>query len=95
MLEHVQVLEDKEVDGFKVIKFKEGTFKDVEFTYGSIKFNEDENKENCTLNFDYNVISGKVEESDVEFFEKTIGDMLIQMLEEQIAREEVVYHGGV
>jgi len=84
---------DKSINGFSPIKIIDGEFKDIEFCYGSVAIEEDQEKDCATLKFDYTILTG--EPKNVDGFQETIGDILKNILEEQLTKNEVVYAGGV
>ncbi|MEK9695789.1 MAG: hypothetical protein VW270_08485 [Candidatus Poseidoniales archaeon] len=74
-------------NGLAVIQITEGDFKDVEFAFGKITFNEDNEEDNCKLTFDFEVITPpkdmSVQEAEnVLELQDTIGKILINILEE-------------
>lgn len=72
------------------IEFTEGEYKGIIFSLGEVKFGE--NKEVATLSFHYDIESGKV--TDIERFEKTVGDFLVELIESGIHKNDLVYTGG-
>ncbi len=77
--------------GFHIIKITEGEFKDVEFSYGAVEI--EEKNDECHLKFDFNVISDP-NNSTSDSFGQYIGNILLDILEEQVNKESVVYAGG-
>jgi hypothetical protein len=63
------------------IELAEGKFSGVAIKYGVIKLEEVD--ENLVLNFDYDIVSGQVAESDKDEFNQVIGSILVQLLEER------------
>lgn len=81
------------LNGFDILRITEGEFKDVEFAFGKVGFKVDDQTEQCTLNFEHNIISGIV--NDMEKFKECAGDILILIIQEQLEKNEVIYTGGV
>ena len=67
-------------------------FSDVKFLIGEVKFVE--TGDNFTLKYVYDIIEGKVEDSDKKEFEHTIGDLLIQMMDDGVRMNNLIYSGG-
>lgn len=82
--------------GFIVLRLEEGEFSGTEFTLGEVKFADEENEDgSINLQYDLNVINKKMNEADFDNFKTIVGDLLVDILEEQVKNNEVVYHGGV
>jgi len=81
------------VNGLKAIKITEGKFKDVSYVYGGVAVEESEDGNNATLGYSYDLLAGDPSHS-IEEFEKLTGDILVNILEEQLDKNEVVYTGG-
>ena len=85
----IRVLSES-INGFNVIEIAEGKYKDVKYVYGSVEFKEQEN--NAIVSFDYELQGEyKIDED----FTQVIGDILMELLEEQLEKNEVVFRGGV
>tara|TARA_Y100000004_G_C8887548_1_gene400471 strand:+ start:711 stop:1034 length:324 start_codon:yes stop_codon:yes gene_type:complete len=82
-------LTDKNSDnGLAIIQITEGEFKNVEFAFGKITFNEDDEEDNCKVIFDFAVTTPPKEKTcqeaeDMLELQDTIGKILINILEEQ------------
>ena len=79
--------------GLAIIQITEGEFKNVEFEFGRITFNEDDKEGNCKVTFDFTVTSspkGKTcqETENMLELQDTIGKILINILEEQAENEQ-------
>jgi len=83
----------KDFNGFIELEVNEGPFSGIKFHYEDIKFVEENPDGSATMNFGYQITDGVP--SNVAEFEKFLGDMLIKFLEDQLKKNEVVYHGGV
>lgn len=79
--------------GFIVLVFDDEPFKDVHWTYGETKLEED--LDGCKLVFNYTILEGTVPDVLHTQFKEAIGDILLNILEDQLKKSEVIYHGGV
>ena len=82
---YVFVQRDK--DDFSCIKLTEGKFKDVIYHYGKVGFAKEENADSkLPMKFDYTVIKkpNDVDTLDNPEFIDYIGDILIELLDEQV-----------
>lgn len=75
----------KDKDVVATIKIINGYYKDVEFHFGEVHVNEDEQNGTCTLSFNYDIISEqhKVLEKDVDFevvVKNIMNDILLESL---------------
>lgn len=80
-------------DGNAHIEIAEGRFQNIAIQYGIIKLEEKEN--NLLLNFDYEVVKGAIIESEKEEFNNIVGNLLVQLLEEQNGRIGEEFDGEV
>jgi len=72
-------------DDYSCIKLTEGKYSEIIFKYGNVGFKEVENSEKLSVIFDYNILKNpsKVDIDEQEFIDH-IGDILIELLEEQM-----------
>jgi len=85
---------EKDVDGFQVLEMTQGEFIGVQWVYGGIKVNENED-DTATLSYDYDIKSDhQLTEEQKEKFGKLTGDILITILEKQLENNEAIYTGG-
>jgi hypothetical protein len=73
------------------VSLEEHKYSDVRFTIGKVSFNED----NLTLKYNYDIIENNCAEFDKAEFETTVGDLIMQILEEGVKKNDLVYTGGV
>lgn len=70
------------------IEINSGEFEGVKFKYGQTKLEEDEEKGEASLNFEYDVVDdngfGNLQQN--EEFKDTIGKILISIIEENIQK---------
>ena len=87
-------LTDKNSDnGLAIIRITEGEFKNVEFEFGKVTFGEDDEEDNCKVIFDFAVTippkDMSVQEAEkVLELQDTIGNILINLLEESVKNDE-------
>ncbi len=86
----------REDEDFASIMIKDGKFKDVIYNYGKVSIPEEDNlNEDGTLpfRFEYNIIDNvgiPREEFGEEFF-TLIGDILVEIIDEQLEEENLEY----
>jgi hypothetical protein len=73
------------------IQLEDHKYSDVRFTIGKVSFNED----NYTLKYHYDIIENNCADFDKPEFEHTVGDLIMQMLEEGVQKNDLIYTGGV
>mgnify|MGYP003112655211 FL=1 len=73
------VLEAKDVDSVCPIMIAEGIYEGVVFIIDVVSINDD-----GVLSYNYNVLSGEVDNN----FKNTVGDILVEMLEEQLLNDD-------
>jgi hypothetical protein len=73
------------------IELEDHMFSGVKFTIDRIAFDEDKG----TLKYNYDIIENKCTNYDQKQFEYIVGDLIMQILEEGIVNNDLVYAGGV
>ena len=87
----------REDEDYASIMIKDGKFKDVIYNYGKVSIPEEDNlNEDGTLpfRFEYNIIDNvgiPREEFGEEFF-TLIGDILVEIIDEQLEEENLEYN---
>jgi len=73
-------------DDYTCIKLTEGKYTEVIYKYGNVGFKEVEDSEKLSVIFDYNILRNPndVDIDEQEFIDH-IGDILIDLVEEQLA----------
>ena len=74
------------------IKLTEGPYAGIIYSYGSVGFEED--GDTLKLKFEYDIHENPVGFVDRNKFKNHIGDILIDLLEENLLKNNVVYTGG-
>ena len=88
--------------GLDAIKLLEEPYSGIIFTYGKVSFDVDEAKDHLKIKFDYDILhdplaspnnarGGFVEEE----FQQYIGDLLQELLHQEIEKNNVTYTGGI
>jgi hypothetical protein len=73
------------------IQLEDHKYSEIRFTIGKVSFNED----NYTLKYHYDIIENNSIDFDKIEFEQAIGDLIMQMLEEGVQKNDLIYTGGV
>jgi uncharacterized protein YkvS len=80
------VFAQRQNDDYTCIKLTEDKYKDIIYKYGNVGFKEVEDKEKLSVIFDYNILKNPNDiDVDTEEFINHIGDILIDLVEEQLA----------
>ena len=91
-----EILEKSTPGGFKIIKISDSIYKDIEFSFSRVFFEEKDDE--LILNFNFDVFSDPFElvktEDDKNNFGQYIGNILTELLKDQVDAGEVVYGGG-
>lgn len=85
------------IDNQYWIELLEDPFEGIRYSYGKVELVEPEVKgEDATLKFEYSVWDQRLvtQLSEDKLFQKTIGDILVELIEKQLAANEIVYTGG-
>ena len=76
----------RQEDDYTCIKLTEGKYAEVIYKYGNVGFKEVEDKQKLSVIFDYNILKNpKDVDIDEQEFIDHIGDILIDLVEEQLA----------
>ena len=79
-----------DMNGFRVIRIIQGEYTGIEYVYGGVSF--EENDDDCKIVFGFTITNGAVE--NLENFKLLIGDILVAMIDKQLIENDVVYSGG-
>jgi len=92
-----EITETSSEDGFYKIRLGDGNFAGIEYSYSGVSIGEHPDKSGDGLmTFEYNIHSGgSIATEDKDKFGEIIGDVLLQILEDQLSKEAVVFAGGV
>jgi hypothetical protein len=89
---------ESKTTGLEAIKLLEDPYSGIIFTYGKVSFEEDDANDHLKIKFDYDILYDPLDErkgSDPKQFEQYIGDLLQELLHEELAKNNVTYTGGV
>jgi len=92
MIKNYEVLDDVTPDGFRYVKLTSGVHEGIIYSYGAVNLVEED--EQIRLKFEYN-IHDYAEREVTDSFINEIGDILQDIMLEQLSKNEVVYKGGV
>lgn len=93
-LDTYQITEEA-TNGQHHIRFTSGEFEGILFTLGEVNFHEDDDKDECVMSYRYDIIENPLETFDEDEFEQYVGDLLIEIIEDQLEKNELVYKGGI
>lgn len=81
----------KEYDVLASLKIISGPFKNVEFHFGEVHVREDEVKKECSLSFNYDIISDHPHLQGMEEFESVLEVIMNDLLIESLKLSEEKY----
>jgi hypothetical protein len=91
----IVVMESKST-GLQAIKLTEGAFEGIVYTYGKVEFGEDDQNDKVSIKFEYEILDYADKGlTDKKPFEQYIGDILVELIHQGIANNDLVYTGGV
>jgi len=77
------------------IQLDEGPFAGIQVVFGYVAFDEEQDTLAPILKFDYEVVNDyNVNEAQREDLQNALGDILVQIIEESLSKEETIYKGG-
>ena len=93
---------ESKTTGLEAIKLLEDPYSGIIFTYGKVSFKEDEANDHLKIKFNYDILHDPAAAPNndrkgfvKEEFEQYIGDLLQELLHEELAKNNVTYTGGV
>jgi hypothetical protein len=90
-----KVISAGEKDGQIILEIIDGEFEGTQYIYKGMKFADDENSDGTiNMSFEYEVIGTQIPEEIEHRFGQYIGQVLYEIMEEQVAKGEAVYTGG-
>ena len=88
--------------GLDAIKLLEEPYSGIIFTYGKVSFDVDEPTDHLKIKFEYDILFDPAESPNNERkglnhkdFEQYIGDILQELLHQEIEKNNVTYTGGI
>jgi hypothetical protein len=92
MIKQYELL-DEDSNGNQLIKLTSSEYSGIIYTYGRVRLLEED--DHLRVQFEYDIQENPVEEVDPVKFRNHIGDILIDLLEENLLKNNVVYTGGI
>lgn len=89
---------ESKTSGLEAIKLLEDPYSGIIFTYGKVSFDVDEANDHLKIKFDYDILHDPINPRTgfvKEEFENYIGDLLQELLHQEIAKNNVTYTGGI
>lgn len=86
-------LENKET-GAIGLELTEGEYSGIIFSYGKVAFDENEQKDNLKVHFEYEILDGEDLIKDKKVFEQELGDFLIELILEEADNNNLIFTGG-
>ena len=91
MIKQYELL-DEDSNGNQLIKLTSREYSGIIYTYGRVRLLEED--EHLRVQFEYDIHENPVDDIDPGKFRNHIGDILIDLLEENLLKNNVVYTGG-
>ena len=92
MIKQYELL-DEDSNGNQLIKLTSSEYSGIIYTYGRVRLLEED--DHLRVQFEYHIQENPVEEVNPVKFRNHIGDILIDLLEENLLKNNVVYTGGI
>jgi hypothetical protein len=83
----------KDVNGSQLIELTSGKYSGIIYSYGKVEFGEEE--DHAVMHFEYTVHDDFGIELNEEELKQELGDILLEIIETGIAKNSIVYSGGV
>lgn len=81
--------------GVDALELTEGKFSGIIFSYGKVRFEENEAKDNLKIHFDYEIHDDRGKEYDKKEFEQELGDFIQELIAYGVQENNLVYTGGL
>mgnify|MGYP000626695721 CR=1 FL=1 len=91
MIKQYELL-DEDHNGNQLIKLTSSDYSGIIYTYGRVRLLEEEDQ--LRVQFEFDIHENPVGFVDRDKFRNHIGDILIDLLEENLLKNNVVYTGG-
>ena len=91
MIKQYELL-DEDNNGNQLIELTSSEYSGIIYTYGRVRLLEEEDQ--LRVQFEYDIHENPVGSLDPTKFRNHIGDILIDLLEENLLKNNVVYTGG-
>jgi len=84
-----------ERNGVIALELTTGPYQGIIFSYGAVKFEENEQQDHLKVKFEYNIHDVEPEDLDKPAFEQEIGDFLLEIILYQMEEKSLIYKGGI
>jgi hypothetical protein len=84
---------DEDYNGNQLIKLTSKEYSGIIYTYGRVRLVEEDDQ--LRIQFEYDIQENPVGVLDPTEFRNHIGDILVELLEENLLKNSVVYTGGI
>lgn len=91
MIKNYELL-DEDYNGNQLIKLTSSEYSGIIYTYGRVRLLEEDDQ--LRVQFEYEIQENPVGVLDPTIFRNHIGDILIDLLEENLLKNNIVYTGG-
>ena len=91
MIKQYELL-DEDTNGNQLIKLTTKEYSGIIYTYGRVRLLEED--DHLRVQFEYDIQENPVDGIDPVKFRNHIGDILIDLLEENLLKNNIVYTGG-
>jgi hypothetical protein len=92
MIKQYELL-DEDYNGNQLIKLTSSEYSGIIYTYGRVRLLEEEDL--LRVQFEFDIHENPVGFVDRDKFRNHIGDILVDLLEENLLKNNVVYTGGI
>lgn len=92
MIKNYELL-DEDYNGNQLIQLTSSEYSGIIYTYGKVRLVEEDDL--LRVQFEYDIHENPVGFVDRDKFRNHIGDILIDLLEENLLKNNVVYTGGI
>ncbi len=91
MIKQYELL-DEDYEGNQLIRLTSNQYSGIIYTYGRVRLLEEDDQ--LRVQFEYDIHENPVGFVDASIFRNHIGDILIDLLEENLLKNNLVYTGG-
>ena len=92
MIKQYELL-DEDFDGNQLIKLTSSEYSGIIYTYGRVRLLEEDDQ--LRVQFEYDIQENPVGVLEPSKFRNHRGDILIELLEENLLKNNVLYTGGI
>ena len=92
MIKQYELLDEDHI-GNQLIKLTSNEYSGIIYTYGRVRLLEEDDQ--LRIQFEFDIQENPVGFVDREKFKNHIGDILVELLEENLLKNNLVYTGGI